>query len=168
MTDTDRDDELTRALRRLKDADEAMGASPGVEARLQQEVRGLRAQPRRWRVQVLAGLAAAAMILAAVSITWWSRSRHTPDPASQGAAANIVAQEVVTQFFPLFYGSVPAAQNHLVRLELPRASLARFGLMSADAIERTPGTVLADVLVGDDGLARAVRFVRKLSQEPRQ
>jgi hypothetical protein len=168
MTDTNRDDELTRALRRLKDADAAMGASAHVEAHLLQEVRGLRTQPRRWRVQVLAGLAAAAMILAAISLTWWSRSRHVPDPNRQGQAVNTAAQEVATEFFPLFYSSVPAARGHLVRLELPRASLARFGLMSADAMERTPGTVLADVLIGDDGLARAVRFVRKLSQEQRQ
>src|SRR5688572_12977379 len=144
MNPTNQDDALTRALRRLKEEDEAMSASPGVEARLLQEVRGLRARPQGWRWQALAGLAAAAVMLAAVSLTWWNGFKPGPTPA----------QEVTTEFFPLFYGSVPVAQGHLVRLELPRASLARFGLMSADAIERTPGTVLADVLVGDDGLAR--------------
>jgi hypothetical protein len=50
-------------------------------------------------------------------------------------------------------------------MEVPRASLAQFGLASAHDVDRMTGTVIADVLVGDDGLARAVRFVRPISQE---
>ena len=44
----------------------------------------------------------------------------------------------------------------------PRTALASFGLTPPDAAAdiRSTDTVLADVLVGDDGLARAVRFVR--------
>ena len=158
MNDKNPNDSLKTALRRLKEDDEAMSASPAVEARLLQEVRTL--QPRRrWSPRLVAALAAAAIVAATVSITWWVQSGSTPE---------VVTQEATTEFFPLFYSSVPSAQTHLVRLELPRESLARFGLMSADGINRTTGTVLADVLIGDDGLARAVRFVRKLSQEQRQ
>ena len=50
-------------------------------------------------------------------------------------------------------------------MEVPLASLAQFGLASAHDMDRTTGTVIADVLVGDDGLARAVRFVRPIFQE---
>jgi hypothetical protein len=158
MSDTNRNDAITRALRRLKEEDEAMSASPAVEARLLEEVRGL--QPRRrWSPQWIAALTAAAIVMATVSMTWWVQSKAAPE---------LVTQEATTEFFPLFYSSVPSAQTHLVRVELPRESLARFGLMSADGISRPSGTVLADVLVGDDGLARAVRFVRKFSQEQRQ
>jgi len=168
MNDTNQNDALRRALRRLKEEDEAMSTSPDVEPRLLQEVRGLRGQQRRWRPQVMAGLAAA-IVLAAVSLTWWNQFKQVSGPQGPSQRVNtVVAREMVTEFFPLFYGSVPAIQGHLVRMELPRASLARFGLMSADAIERTSGTVLADVFVGEDGLARAVRFVRKLSQGQRQ
>lgn len=160
MNDTNQNDAqteaITRALRRLKEEDEAMSASPAVEARLLQEVRGLRPR-RRWSPQLIAALTAAAIVAATVSITLWVQSKAVPE---------LVTQEATTEFFPLFYSSVPSAQTHLVRLELPRESLVRFGLMSADGI--TSGTVLADVLVGDDGLARAVRFVRKSSQEQRQ
>ena len=163
MNDKSQDDGLGQALRRLKKEDETMSASPAVEARLLQEVRGLQRQQRGWSPRLLAALAAAAIVLVTLSLAWWSRSGQGP-----AAVATEVAQEVTTGFFPLFYGSVPTTQTHLVRLELPRESLARFGLMSADGIGRTSGTVLADVLVGDDGLARAVRFVRKLSQEQRQ
>ena len=167
MNDTNhndaRNEALTRALRRLREDDEAMTASPDVEARLMQEVRGLQSRQRSWRPQAVAALAAAAIVLLTLSFAWWNRSGQGPTGVQQEQA-----KEVTTGFFPLFYGSVPAAQTHLVRVELPRESLARFGLMSADGIARTSGTVLADVLVGDDGLARAVRFVRKLSQEQRQ
>jgi hypothetical protein len=48
--------------------------------------------------------------------------------------------------------------------------LAAFGL--SDAAEKSgpkvSNTLLADVLVGDDGLARAVRFVRPLRNESRK
>ena len=158
MSDTNQEDALTRTLRRLRDEDEALTASPAVEARLLQEVRALR--PReRWSPQLIAALTAAAIVVATVSITWWVQSKDVPE---------MVTQEATTEFFPLFYSSVPTGQTHLMRVELPSDSLARFGLMSADGISRTSGTVLADVLVGDDGLARAVRFVRKISQEQRQ
>jgi hypothetical protein len=58
-------------------------------------------------------------------------------------------------------------------MEVPRASLVSFGLLPADTIDigdgTRGGTVIADVIIGDDGLARAVRFVRKLNRkEPRR
>ena len=165
MNDTNRDDAVTRALRRLKEDDATMGASPAVESRLLQEVRGLRPSRRR-RPGLFAGLAAAAVVLAAIGLTVWSQSRST-QMSPEGRQVVYVALEATTEFFPLFYSSVPAARTTLVRLELPRASLARFGLFPADVLERTSGSVLADVLIGEDGLARAIRFVRKLSQEPR-
>ena len=47
--------------------------------------------------------------------------------------------------------------GQLVRVELPRSALARFGLpMNMD---RADERIKADVLVGADGLARAIRFV---------
>jgi hypothetical protein len=162
MNDTKHDDALTRALRRVKEADEALSASPEVEVRLLDEVRRLQSVKRGWSRQMIATLAAASIVVLTIAIGLWLR----PVPAPPAVVE--AAQEVTTEFFPLFYASVPAIQSHVVRMELPRASLARFGLMSADGIDHVSGTVLADVLVGDDGLARAVRFVRKLSVEQRQ
>lgn len=159
MNDTNKDDALAQALQRLKDADETMSASGAVEARLLDEVRRLQRPTRAWRPQVIAAVAAAAIVLATLTLGWWMRSRPIPATATT---------EVMTEFFPLFYASVPSGQSHLVRMELPRESLSRFGVMSADGIHRTSGTVLADVLVGDDGLARAVRFVREVSEEQPQ
>ena len=70
------------------------------------------------------------------------------------------AQEVATDFIPLVHAS-PYTQNedsHLVRVELPRAALASFGL-PVNA-EMSGGNVKADVLMGQDGVARAIRFIR--------
>lgn len=69
--------------------------------------------------------------------------------------------EVATDFMPLPYSAVPLTNGQIVRLEVPRSALVSFGLLPVDSVDRAPGgTVLADVIVGDDGLARAVRFVR--------
>jgi len=70
------------------------------------------------------------------------------------------AQEVATEFIPLVHAGqyAPADEGQLVRVELPRSALASFGLsVSAEA---PGGRVKADVLMGQDGVARAIRFVR--------
>ena len=59
------------------------------------------------------------------------------------------------------YSNVPVTNGHTIRLELPQAALTSFGLEADDA----SATVLADVLVGQDGLARAVRFVRPATKK---
>lgn len=69
-------------------------------------------------------------------------------------------EEIVTDFMPLTYdGSFAQLDDgQLVRVELPRSALHSFGLpVSA---ERGGGRVKADVLLGHDGVARAIRFVR--------
>jgi hypothetical protein len=155
-------DELTDALRRLKKDDASIAVSPGVEARLRAEVRLLAEQRRRRTMGMVLQVAAT---VALVSVAWWMlTSRGNPPESATPTAAP--AQEVVTQYFPLFYSSVPAARLQVVRMEVPRASMVRFGLLPGDALNQVTGTVLADVLVGEDGLARAVRFVQKVSQEP--
>lgn len=68
--------------------------------------------------------------------------------------------EVTTQFLSLSYVSPVNLQDggELVRVELPRSAMARFGLPVN--IERYGERVKADVLVSADGLARAIRFVQ--------
>ena len=57
----------------------------------------------------------------------------------------------------------PLTDGHIVRMEVPRAGLVAFGLEPRD-LPTERSTVLADVLVGEDGLARAVRFVRAVNR----
>jgi len=72
-------------------------------------------------------------------------------------AADARPQEVATEFIPLGQYQQPE-EGHIVRVELPRSALASFGLpVSAEA---GGGRVKADVLLGEDGTARAIRFVR--------
>lgn len=87
----------------------------------------------------------------------YSTSANRRAPTSRRARP---AEEVVTEFMPLgnadYSASVDAGQ--VVRVELPRSALASIGLpVSAD---RASERIKADVLVGEDGLARAIRFVR--------
>jgi hypothetical protein len=145
---------LTRALRAL-DADdrERLSASPAVEARLFAEVqaRGRARRHTRWHMALAS---AAAVVIAAAGV--WVSSR----PANvQSANGNT---ETFTDFMPLMYGDVPATESHLVRLEVPRMALASFGVTPREAIDADAArrTVIVDVLVGEDGLARAVRFLQ--------
>jgi hypothetical protein len=68
--------------------------------------------------------------------------------------------ESVTDFVPLVAsGAPPLASGQLVRVKLPRSALNALGLPLN--LSRAGGAVQADVLLGDDGLARAIRLVRQ-------
>jgi hypothetical protein len=77
------------------------------------------------------------------------------------AAARPNEAESVTEFISLVAdapGTTPLESGQLVRVKVPRAALASLGLpLNA---ERGNEPVKADVLLGGDGLARAIRFVR--------
>ena len=81
-------------------------------------------------------------------------SNRTPRNVAQQA----VEREIVTDFFPLTYDSdLEQEGGHVVRVRMPRSALVTFGLPMN--FERASETVQADVLMGHDGLARAIRFV---------
>jgi hypothetical protein len=69
-------------------------------------------------------------------------------------------QEVTTDFLPLVQAldSQPLESGQLIRVEMPRSTLASFGLPINP--ERANVPVKADVLLAEDGSARAIRFVR--------
>jgi hypothetical protein len=83
-------------------------------------------------------------------------SQSTGAPVGAGSNNN----EIATDFFPVGDGSALNMQDggQLVRVELPRSALARFGLPVN--MERANQRVKADVLFSADGLARAIRFVQ--------
>lgn len=80
--------------------------------------------------------------------------------ANNFAAATNAREEITTEFLPISYGgNLPQLDDgQLVRVELPRSALQSFGL-PVNA-ERAGERVKADVLLGHDGVARAIRFVR--------
>lgn len=68
--------------------------------------------------------------------------------------------EIATDFMPVTYGGAAnlADGGRMVRVELPRSAMASFGLPVN--MDRANERVKADVLLGVDGLAHAIRFVR--------
>jgi hypothetical protein len=156
----DRVRNVTEALRALAAEDVSLGASSAVEARLMGEVRSI-ARARRRRAAMVA-LAAAAVLAAAIAVPW-KRGASSP-PADRQASTPAQRGEIATAFFPLTYSSLPISNAQLVRVQVPRSALASFGLSPIDvpasaAGGTAPATVSADVLVGEDGVARAVRFI---------
>ncbi len=71
-----------------------------------------------------------------------------------------MGNELATEFIPLreTRGLPPSESGQVIRIEMPRSALAYFGFSMAS--EQPGQKVKADVLMADDGLARAIRFVR--------
>jgi len=146
---------LTAGLRAVAEDDERFGSSNAVGLRLLAEVQAI-ADAKRRRMLVLS-LSAAAAVLIAVAVPTWQSWHSTADQAQQ-ADTPVITRELVTEFFPLTYSNVPARGGYVVRMQVPRAALASFG--AAIAGDTGSPNVLADVVIGNDGLARAVRFVQ--------
>ena len=99
----------------------------------------------------------------AVAAPFVAAAARRPDVPAPAAPVEEPRREVATAFFPLVYSGIPFTDGQHCPDGVPRTALASFGLASpdADALDAASSrTVLADVLVGEDGLARAVRFVR--------
>ncbi len=95
----------------------------------------------------------------------FEKARYSPGgeaPRPRRAKRNVTpeAREITTDFLPLVEAESLASleSGQIVRVELPRQALVSFGLPMNN--ERAHEPVKADVLLGDDGLARAIRFVR--------
>jgi hypothetical protein len=75
----------------------------------------------------------------------------------QDAPPAPVREEVATEFLLVQDGGA-FERGRLIRVRVPRPALANFGLPFDE--DRAAESVHADVLVGEDGLIRAVRFVQ--------
>jgi hypothetical protein len=107
--------------------------------------------------------AAAAIVMIAGLAAAWRTVRSQPalvDPYT------VASQDEAYQFVPWpGAASLPAFESgQLVRTELPTSVLPLLGISQADA--PAGGHVIADVLYGQDGLARAVRLVKVQSTQP--
>jgi hypothetical protein len=78
----------------------------------------------------------------------------------------LVESEIATDFMPLTDTSTWPRRERMqaVRLEMPRAVLASFGLPMS--FERATEPVEAELLIGADGMARAIRFIQNSLEEP--
>jgi len=148
---------LSALLREIAEADAATGASPAIRERLLEQVRGRR---RARRVAAIKMYALAAGLVIATALPVWQLTSSPPSVPPSRTAVSASDSEVATAFFPLAYGTLPVTEGNIVRVEVSPAAFAALGVQPLDASRSQRDLVLADVLVGADGLARAVRFVR--------
>ena len=171
------EERVIEAVRALSEQDASREASAEVEARLRVQFRLFRRR-RAWRHgTMLATAAAAAMVVFFVVA---NRKPPAPAPVHEVATKTVAVQpevapaaavktrkrarksatrpqEVVTDFFPLMDPAPPFERGQLLRVELPASALQMVGLPVRE--DRLADSVQADVLVGEEGLPRAIRFV---------
>jgi hypothetical protein len=151
--------ELLENLRALA-ADGPQAAPERVERRVRAEFRAL---SRRRRVKVWASFSGVAAMAAGIALLTWVR--EAPKPAVSAAtvvataAGSDVEEEADASFYPLPQAeALPAMENAMVvRVQLPASSLRMMGFPMDE--ERADAAVQAELLLGQDGLARGVRLV---------
>ena len=158
---------MKELLRALAEGDREKEAPPEVEVRLRAAFR------RKYRRRIWPYFAAA---MAAGLASFFVRVPKSqtmeiavvtpPAPALKAvktAPPRVVhrkpTQEVVTEFYPLMEDPPPFERGELLRVSLPAAAMRSVGVPVSE--DRLGEMVQADVLVGQEGLARAIRFVNK-------
>jgi len=147
--------EIIEALAALRQRVEVPPADPAREAALVAAFDARQAQPRPRLRGVPMWAAAAALILITISLNWLVVRRP--------AVVSDVAPEPVADLagFVLWPGASawpPFESGSLMRVELPVSILPALGLSAPSSAS---GVVPADIVVGQDGLARAVRLVQQ-------
>jgi hypothetical protein len=165
--------EALKALRRA-DAGVETGPEAGIRALL-----AFRRQQRRRRLQRMAVWSTMAAAVALAAMLW--PARKTPQVVAaikapveiEAAAIPVLApppplvkravrkpaepEEIVTAFYPLMDSPPPFERGLLVRMIVPASAMRTVGLPVGE--DHLADPVQADVLVGQDDLARAIRFV---------
>jgi hypothetical protein len=136
-------------------ADGPCQAPPNIEARLLAEFRK-RSRLRRARIWMSA--ASIGAVAAAIAVLVWIGPR-APKPEVVQQDATVLADETAGDFYPLpdADGLPPIESAMVVRVQMPMASLELIGFPISE--DRAGGPVEAEVLLGQDGLARGVRLV---------
>ena len=155
-----RERELTSGLRALAGLSSPAQPPAEMEQRLLDAFGVMHARTSRARVYSRVWRAAAAVLLVATGLGTWMASRVPSDLSSLAARqgdAN-AARGAFDDFLPLPVASgLPALESGvIVRIELPVAALPRYGVAIPDTSRRE---LQADLLVGQDGQPRAIRFL---------
>ena len=160
--------ELLEGLRALA-ADGPGEAPPHIEQQLRVQFR--RRSRRRSLMTWMPAFSVAAAL--GIALLVWSQAPWTQAPKSRSvlpvAPAQMVAASTVppgaeedadTSFYPLPEAeALPAVENAMVvRVQLPVSSLQLMGVPVSE--ERADASVQAELLLGQDGLARGVRLAQ--------
>jgi hypothetical protein len=140
---------LSELLRELADAARSLDPDPGVDERVMAAFDAAWGAPARHRHRRWLGLAAAAIVVLGCGATWSAVRRTAPAAGLAPAPSEFVP-------WPGAATLPPFESGELVRTDLPVSVLPSLGL----ALPATrAAAVKADVIVGQDGFARAVRLV---------
>lgn len=157
-------------LKTLADSDRDLKAPPAVETRLRS------AFQRKYRRRIWPYFAVAAAIAAGIALFFVNTRPKlqtmqiavvTPPvavvPVTKPAIRKVAhrrppPREVMTEFYPLMDAAPPFERGELLRVSLPASAMRTVGLPVSE--DRLSDRVQADVLVGEEGLARAIRFIR--------
>lgn len=142
------DEDLKECLRTLAETG-PQDAGPGAQHQLLVRFRERRAM-RRW--VYAAGTVMSVIGVAVLCIAlWYNRATQKNAPFATASQAS--------GFITLPYGQsgVPLEQPVIVRIDIPVSQLGPMGVQVNPL--GANGMVKADLLVGQDGIARAVRFV---------
>ena len=160
---------MKELLRALADSDREKEAPPQVELRLKAAFR--RKYKRRIWPYFVAAAAVAALFFVRVPKPQTMEIAVVTPPVPVLPLAKPVArlkprppQEIVTEFYPLMEDPPPFEHGELLRVSLPAAAMRSVGVPVSE--DRLTETVQADVLVGQEGLARAIRFVNTSVNRP--
>ncbi len=153
--------ELLEGLRALA-AEGPREAPLYVEERLRAQFR--RQNRRRNLMTWVPAFSAAAA--AGIALLIWAHNEKTQPAevpalvAARADAAPVAEEDADSSFYPLPEAeALPAVENAMVvRVQLPVSSLQLMGVPVSE--ERADASVQADLLLGQDGLARAVRLAQ--------
>ncbi len=154
----EKDRELLEGLRAL-----AMDGPSEAPGRIEEQLRSeFRSQKRRRNLMTWVPVFSVASAAGIALLLWIQSESPRPAPARATAAVQAVApvaEEDVDGFYPLPEAeALPAVESAMVvRVQLPASSLQLMGVPVGE--ERGDSSVQADLLLGQDGLARAVRLV---------
>ena len=169
--------EVAELLNELKRADRNLEGGPEIENRVITAFRRRRAQRVWGRTVLITAAIAAVIVLAALPPRPQSARVERRDPpadalpAAGGSEGSRTAPlqkksilphrrfthaELATDFFPLLDTPPPFERGELLRVVVPAATMLQVGLPVSQ--EHWADPVRADILVGEEGLARAIRF----------
>ena len=171
------EEQVQNAVRALAEHDRHEEAPAIVEARV---LRGFR-QARKQRMLRRAGIWSVAIAAAIVAVLIVSAPKARVEPlnavrepvvqqfevavpepgvpvlTTAPKAGRVVRREVLTQFFMLTDSTLPLDRGQLLRVRVPASVMYSVGLPVNP--DRWTERVDADVVVGEEGMARAIRFV---------
>ncbi len=157
---------MKELLKELADHDRELEAPAGVELRLRSAFRRKYAR-LKWPYFGVAAAAVLAVILyprpkpQTMEIAVFTPPVAvvpTVKPSKKVVLPRPRPREIVSEFYPLADDAPPFEQGELLRVSLPASAMRSVGIPVNE--DRLGETVQADVLVGQEGLARAIRFVR--------